>query len=178
MTIDTDVSREVLAVRARIDDPALPGELLADGLRLLDAFHTSTLGQGDAARLGLALHVVYVRDVAWQLIRPGNAAELAPRWRDLAQVMPSPLAAPAAHLAAVASLISGDAATAQEAIDVALAGDSRYSAANLLQHFVTYGLEPMDLTDVDLPEPLPAAPLLAPLRARLDAALTLDRCAV
>ncbi len=104
------------------------------------------------ARYGAALNGRALRDSMWTAIDDGrlNGRGL---WRELARRLPSPYDAAPLFLYGWASWRSGDGALAGIAADRAVASDPRYSAADLLQAAVTYGLDPRRTPRLRLPRP-------------------------
>ncbi|KAB8183087.1 DUF4192 domain-containing protein [Microbispora catharanthi] len=125
-----------------------------------------------AARLGLDLAVVRVRDEAWALIDDRDAHVAL--WRDLTRRLETGHVAPAASLLAAAAWHRGECALAGMALERALAADPGYSMAHLLRQALTHMMSPAMLRDrMPTPEELddemgpPRAIWLAPLRALL-----------
>ncbi|WP_327047042.1 DUF4192 domain-containing protein [Microbispora sp. NBC_01189] len=135
------------------------------------------LGDEEAARLGLDLAVIRVRDEAWALIDDRDA-HLA-LWRDLTRRLEPRHAAPAASLLAAAAWHRGECALAGMALERALAADPGYSMALLLRQALTHMMSPAMLRD-RMPTPAelddemgpPRAVWLTPLRALLAPAQT------
>ncbi|WP_067185626.1 DUF4192 domain-containing protein [Microtetraspora niveoalba] len=126
----------------------------------------------EAARLGLDLMVVRVRDEAWALIDHGDAHVAL--WRDLTRRLEPRFVAPAASLLAAATWHGGDCALAGLALERALAADPAYSMANLLCQALRHLLPP-DAMRQRMPTPdeldaqmgPPRMSWLVPLLARL-----------
>ncbi|GIH62106.1 DUF4192 domain-containing protein [Microbispora siamensis] len=125
-----------------------------------------------AARLGLDLAVVRVRDEAWALIDDRDAHIAL--WRDLTRRLEPGHVAPAASLLAAAAWHRGECALAGMALERALAADPGYSMALLLRQALVHMMSPAMLRDrMPTPEELdeemgrPRAIWLAPLRALL-----------
>ncbi|GLX00744.1 DUF4192 domain-containing protein [Microtetraspora sp. NBRC 16547] len=113
------------------------------------------LDDEEAARLGLDLIVIRVRDEAWALIDDGPA-HLA-LWRDLTRCLEPRFVAPAASLLAAAAWRGGDCALAGLALERALAADPAYSMANLLCQALRHLLPPDALRErMPAPEELDA----------------------
>ncbi|GGO04142.1 hypothetical protein GCM10010116_08180 [Microbispora rosea subsp. aerata] len=125
-----------------------------------------------AARLGLDLAVIRVRDEAWALIDDRDAHIAL--WRDLTRRLEPGHVAPAASLLAAAAWHRGECALAGIALERALAADPGYSMALLLREALAHMLSPALLRDrMPTPEELddemgpPRAAWLAPLHALL-----------
>ncbi|GAA0376747.1 hypothetical protein Acor_31290 [Acrocarpospora corrugata] len=155
-----------------------PADLVADGIaRVRTAIDTYIAGarltDDEAARLGLDLAIIRVRDEAWTLI-DDHAAHLA-LWRDLTQRLTPRHVAPAASLLAATAWRSGDCALATLALDRALAADPRYTMAALLSRAIRNLLPPNVLRErMPTPEDLdremgtPTRKWLTPLLTLLD----------
>ena len=130
------------------------------------------LDDDGAARLGLDLAVVRVRDEAWALVDDRDAHIAL--WRDLTRRLEPGHVAPAASLLAAAAWHRGECALMGMALERALAADPGYSMALLLRQALTHMMSPAMLRDrMPTPEELddemgsPRAVWLAPLRAVL-----------
>ncbi len=97
----------------------------------------------EAARLGLDLALVRIRDEAWTLMDESHVA----LWKDLTRRLEPRFAPPAASLLAMAAWRSGDNILATVALERALAIDPGYSMANLLMHALQNLLSPAILRD-------------------------------
>ncbi|MEW9529889.1 DUF4192 domain-containing protein [Microbispora sp. NPDC049125] len=170
------------ALRARLAAASVSadggaGAFVAEGLarvRTAIALYDSggRLDDDGAARLGLDLAVVRIRDEAWTLIDDGDAHVML--WRDLTRRLEPRHAAPAASLLAAAAWHRGECALAGMALERALAADPGYSMALLLQQALAHLMSPAMLSDrMPTPEELddemgpPQASWLAPLHALL-----------
>ncbi|MFI7467999.1 DUF4192 domain-containing protein [Nonomuraea sp. NPDC049646] len=91
-----------------------------------------------AARLGLALTVIRVRDEAWTMMRDAHL----PLWKDLTRRLEPRFVPPAASLLAMAAWRTGDNILATIALERALTTDPHYSMANLLMHALQSLLSP------------------------------------
>ncbi|MEW9553076.1 DUF4192 domain-containing protein [Nonomuraea sp. NPDC050783] len=138
---------EVKAGLAAAADPdAFARRFVAEGLarvRAALAAHAEggRLGDAEAARLGLDLAVVRVRDEAWTLMHESHA----PLWKDLTRRLEPRFAPPAASLLAMAAWRAGDNVLATIALERVLTIDPGYSMANLLMHAVQSMLSPAAL---------------------------------
>ncbi|MEU4327434.1 DUF4192 domain-containing protein [Nonomuraea dietziae] len=125
---------------------------VADGLaRVRTAIATSVSGgrvdDREAARLGLDLSVIRVRDEAWTLLDDaGQPAHLA-LWKDLTRRLEPRFVPPAASLLAMSAWRGGDCVLATIALERALAVNPDYSMANLLMHALQHLLSPKLLRD-------------------------------
>lgn len=135
------------------------------------------LDDDGAARLGLDLAVIRVRDEAWALIDDRDAHIAL--WRDLTRRLEPDHVAPAASLLAAAAWHRGECTLAGMALERALAADPGYSMAHLLRQALVHMMSPALLRDrMPTPEELddemgpPRAIWLAPLRALLARGLT------
>ncbi|WP_232327444.1 DUF4192 domain-containing protein [Herbidospora yilanensis] len=129
-------------------EKADPAAYLADGIaRVRSAVECyergGRLSDDDAARLGLALWLVRVRDEAWTLIddRPAHLT----LWRDLTRRLSPGLVTPSAALLAAAAWRTGDCALASMALDRALAAEPRYTMALILTEAIARLLTPDDV---------------------------------
>ncbi|WP_459803032.1 DUF4192 domain-containing protein [Herbidospora sp. RD11066] len=129
-------------------EKADPGAYLADGIaRVRSAVELhergGRLSDDDAARLGLALWMIRVRDEAWTLIdeRPAHLA----LWRDLTCRLSPHLVTPAASLLAASAWRVGDCALASMALDRALEAEPRYTMALILTEAIARLLTPEDV---------------------------------
>ncbi|WP_245674825.1 DUF4192 domain-containing protein [Herbidospora cretacea] len=158
-------------------EKADPAAYLADGIaRVRSAVEVhergGRLSDDDAARLGLALWMIRVRDEAWTLIddRPAHLA----LWRDLTRRLPPRLVTPAASLLAAAAWRTGDCALASMALDRALTAEPRYTMALILTEAIARLLTPEDVGDrMPTPEQLdremgpPSMSWFTPMVARI-----------
>ncbi|MEV5407336.1 DUF4192 domain-containing protein [Thermopolyspora sp. NPDC052614] len=138
-------------------------------------------GRGDrlcddeAARLGLDLAVIRIRDEAWTLLDDATIGVHLDLWRDLTRRLEPRFTPPAASLLGVAAWRNGDCALAGIAVERALAADPAYSLARLLQEGLRHLISPNILrsgmpSPQDLDEQMgrPTAAWLTPLVALLD----------
>ncbi|WP_188195793.1 DUF4192 domain-containing protein [Nonomuraea sp. SYSU D8015] len=128
---------------ATADLDAFAQRYVAEGLARVRSALTAhaqggRLDDADAARLGLDLTIIRVRDEAWTLMRESHA----PLWRDLTRRLEPRFAPPAATLLAMAAWRGGNSVQATIALERALALDPGYSMANLLMHAVQNLLSP------------------------------------
>ncbi|HEX4816176.1 MAG TPA: DUF4192 domain-containing protein, partial [Nonomuraea sp.] len=137
------------------------------------AVHTrgGRLSDAEAARLGLDLTIIRVRDEAWTAMLDSHA----PLWKDLTRRLEPRFAPPAATLLAMTAWRAGDSVQATIALERALAIDPGYSMANLLMHAVHNLLSPAVLrgrlptpSELDAAMGAPHAGWLIPLIDLLD----------
>ncbi|TMR95605.1 DUF4192 domain-containing protein [Nonomuraea basaltis] len=138
----------VAEVRSRLaaatDLDAFAQHFVAEGLeRVRSALTAHTAGGGrlddaEAARLGLDLTIIRVRDEAWTLMHESHA----PLWKDLTRRLEPRFVPPVATLLAMAAWRAGNSVQATIALERALAIDPGYSMANLLMHAVHNLLSP------------------------------------
>ncbi|MFI6594723.1 DUF4192 domain-containing protein [Nonomuraea sp. NPDC050536] len=137
----------VADVRTRLaeakDSNEFAAQFVAEGLvRVRAAIATHVRGDrlddAEAARLGLDLAVIRIRDEAWTLMEDAHAG----LWKDLTRRLEPRFMPPVASLLAMASWRSGDAVLASIALERALAIDPGYSMANLLMHALQHLLSP------------------------------------
>ncbi|RVX43473.1 uncharacterized protein DUF4192 [Nonomuraea polychroma] len=138
--------RTGLAATADLD--AFAQQCVADGVaRVRSALTIHTEGgrlrDAEAARLGLDLAIVRVRDEAWTLMHESHAA----LWRDLTRRLEPRFVPPAASLLAMAAWRAGNSVQATIAVERALTIDPAYSMANLLMHAVQNLLSPAIMRD-------------------------------
>jgi hypothetical protein len=147
-------------------------ETHSDGGRLNDA---------EAARLGLDLAIMRVRDEAWTLMDDSHAL----LWKDLTRRLEPRFTPPVASLLAMAAWRSGNSVQATIALERALTADPCYSMANLLMHALHNLLSPAILrgrlpTPAELDETMGPAcaswllPLINLLAEEEDPPLALD----
>jgi hypothetical protein len=125
------------------DADAFAREFVAEGIvrvRSALAVHAAggRLDDAEAARLGLDLAVVRIRDEAWTLMEESHAG----LWKDLTRRMEPRFTPPVASLFAMASWRAGDSVLATIALERALTTDPGYSMANLLMHALQNLLSP------------------------------------
>ncbi|GGP10197.1 DUF4192 domain-containing protein [Nonomuraea glycinis] len=141
-------------LRARLtacgDADAFAKEFTAEGLARVRAALTDggRLDDVAAARLGLDLAVIRVRDEAWTLLEECHAG----LWKDLTRRLEPPFVPAAASLLAMAAWRSGDSILATIALERALTADPHYSMANLLMHALQH-LMPPGMLSGRLPSP-------------------------
>ncbi len=169
--------RRRLLAAARPDDFAV--DFVTAGLeRVRNAVRVyrrgNRLADDEAARLGLDLAVIRVRDEAWTLIDDDTIAAHLALWRDLTIRLEPPFTPPAAALLGVAAWRNGDCTLANIAIDRALAVDPGYTMARLLSEGLCRLIPPDILrsgpTSKDLDEQMgrPTVAWLLPLCGLLD----------
>jgi hypothetical protein len=125
----------------------------------------------EAARIGLDLAVIRVRDEAWTLMDESHAG----LWKDLMRRLEPRFTPPAATLFAMAAWRGGDSTQATIALERVLALDPGYSMANLLMHALQSLLSPSMLrgrlptpAELDTAMGVPHAGWLPPLLTLLD----------
>ncbi|MFB9963070.1 DUF4192 domain-containing protein [Sinosporangium siamense] len=143
-------------VRARLAMHPSPdgfaAEFVAEGIArvhssLAAAAEGVCLDDLEAARLGLDLAVVRIRDEAWTLICEEEEQAHLLLWKDLTRRLEPRFVPPAASLLAMTSWRRGDCATAGIALERALEIDPTYSMANLLMHALCQLMSPKILQD-------------------------------
>ncbi len=144
-------------LRARLagcaDADAFARTFTAEGLarvRAALALHASggRLDDVEAARLGLDLAVIRVRDEAWTLLEESHAG----LWKDLTRRLEPAFVPAVASLLAMAAWRSGDSTLAGIALERALTADPDYSMAHLLRHALQQLMSP-DMLKGRLPSP-------------------------
>lgn len=147
MAMRRATAEAVSDLRARLSDARdsneFAAEFVAQGLvrvRTALAAHArgDRLDDTEAARLGLDLAVIRVRDEAWTLMQDAHAG----LWKDLTRRLERRFVPAAASLLAMASWRSGDCVLASIALERAMAIDPGYSMANLLMHALQHLLSP------------------------------------
>ncbi|NUW43071.1 DUF4192 domain-containing protein [Nonomuraea rhodomycinica] len=118
------------------------------------------VGDAEAARLGLDLTVIRVRDEAWTLT---DSTHLG-LWKDLTRRLEPRFVPPAASLLAMACWRAGDSTLATIALERALAINPAYSMANLLMHALQCLLSP-DMLRGRLPTPAELDTAMGPAHA-------------
>ncbi|WP_248958861.1 DUF4192 domain-containing protein [Sphaerisporangium perillae] len=137
-----EATRSVAAqVRARLAGTPcpldVPAEFVAEGVarvrRSLDGFQRQgRLPDHEAARLGIDLSVIRIRDEAWTLMDDTTQDTHVALWTDLTRRLEPSFVPPVASLLGAAAWRRGDSALAGIAVERALAADPSYSMANLL----------------------------------------------
>ncbi|WP_052423551.1 DUF4192 domain-containing protein [Nonomuraea candida] len=140
-------------IMAAPDLEAFATQFVSDGLsRVRSALATHAEGgrldDAEAARLGLDLTIMRVRDEAWTLMEDSHTL----LWRDLTRRLEPRFVPPAASLLAMAAWRAGNSVQATIALERALTADPGYSMANLLMHALQNLLSPAILKD-RLPTP-------------------------
>jgi len=177
-------ARAVAEFRRRLAEAERPDEFAAEfvaaGLaRVRDAVRVhlagGRLGDDEAARLGLDLAVIRVRDEAWILIDDDTIGAHLELWRDLTRRLEPRFTAPAASLLGAAAWRNGECALAGIAVERALSADPGYTMARLLLEGLRSLVSPGILrsgmpTAEDLDEQMgrPTIAWLDPLRALID----------
>ncbi|MGV9533721.1 DUF4192 domain-containing protein [Streptosporangium sandarakinum] len=147
------VTREIgerLAVCGDVDGFA--AEFVADGVARVRAAIGAYAAGGrlddeQAARLGLDLAVVRVRDEAWALVTDDSCDVHRRLWQDLTLRLEPRFVPPAASLLGVVAWREGDSALAGIALTRAHEADPGYSMANLLMHALRHLVPPQALKD-------------------------------
>ncbi|RJL34684.1 DUF4192 domain-containing protein [Bailinhaonella thermotolerans] len=148
-------AREIAAFRTALAEAADPADFtaafVAEGLAAVrDAIARAEAGDrladDEAARLGLHLAVMRVRDEAWLLTDAAEHATHATLWSDLTHRLEAPFVPPAASLLAIASWQRGACTLAATAVDRALSINPRYMLARLLMHGLQACLPPAVVT--------------------------------
>ncbi|AWS48947.1 DUF4192 domain-containing protein [Streptosporangium sp. 'caverna'] len=129
------------------DDEGFAAEFVADGMaRVRGAIGAYASGgrldDEQAARLGLDLAVIRIRDEAWTLITDDTDDAHLRLWQDLTRRLEPKFVPPAASLLGMAAWRQGDAALAGIALTRACEIDPDYSMANLLMHALRHLLPP------------------------------------
>ncbi|GAA3691447.1 DUF4192 domain-containing protein [Nonomuraea antimicrobica] len=140
-------------------------QFVSDGLaRVRSALETHTeggrLSDAEAARLGLDLLVMRVRDEAWTRMDESHAQ----LWKDLTRRLEPRFVPPVASLLAMAAWRAGNSVQATIALERALTTDPSYSMANLLMHALQNLLSPAILRD-RLPTPAELDSAMGPTTA-------------
>ncbi|WP_283138218.1 DUF4192 domain-containing protein [Rhizohabitans arisaemae] len=174
--------RAVAAVRERLGgrpSPRRTTEFVDEGLARLRAAvdlyrDGGRLDHDTAARLGLDLLVVRIRDDAWVRIDDGSRKAHTALWTDLTRRLEEPFLAAPTSLLAVTVWGEGACTLAGIAVDRALTADPTYSMAHLLLHGLRNFVTPRLIrTGFGGPEHLaaemgpPSPHWLAPLLIRL-----------
>lgn len=163
----------VAELRAKLsassDADAFARDFVSRGLiRVRAAIATAQAGgridDRQAARLGLDLAVIRVRDEAWTLLDDATQPAHLHLWKDLTRRLEPRFVPPAASLLAMAAWRSGTGALASIALDRALSLDPAYSMAGLLRHAMQHLLAPQSLTE-RMPSPADLDHAMGPPRA-------------
>ncbi|MGI5274559.1 DUF4192 domain-containing protein [Nonomuraea sp. CA-218870] len=141
------------ALAAAHDPDGFTADFVAQGLaRVRAALARGAIGDrlddAEAARLGLDLAVIRVRDEAWTLMDDSHIA----LWKDLTRRLEPAFVPPAASLLAMAAWRAGDSVLATIALERALSLDPHYSMGNLLMHALQHLLPP-GVMDGRMPTP-------------------------
>ncbi|MFI6321770.1 DUF4192 domain-containing protein [Nonomuraea sp. NPDC050556] len=169
-------AQAVADLRTRLNATKTPDSLaatiVAQGIaRVRTALTPGTrLNDTEAARLGLELAVIRVRDEAWTRIDDATQPLHVTLWKDLTRRLEDRFVPPAASLLAMSAWRSGDCVLASIALERALTIDPTYSMANLLTHAMNHLLSPQLLrgrmptpADLDRTMGTPRAVWLTPL---------------
>ncbi|WP_072802000.1 DUF4192 domain-containing protein [Rhodococcoides yunnanense] len=156
--VNDDVSRELarLVPRARADRSGSDGFHLEQILQVIQCARAPSpdlppaveLSVQSAARIGVALNRLMVRDSLLALVLTDVALIAEMLWSDLMRVLPAPDRAVPASLVAFSAYARGDGATAAVAIGVALKADPEYSLARLLDTSLAAGAGPEMIREV------------------------------
>ncbi|GII00421.1 DUF4192 domain-containing protein [Planobispora takensis] len=177
-------ARVVEGMRRRLrecdDVDGLAAEIVADGVARVHGTigvyaSGGRIDDEQAARLGLDLAVIRIRDEAWTLITDETHEIHLRLWCDLTRRLEPRFVSPVASLLGMAAWRSGDSALAGIALARARRADPGYSMANLLLQALHHLLPPQALQDrMPSPDELdqemgsPGATWLLPLAALLD----------
>lgn len=125
---------------------------------LLTRAHAGTRPTDDeAARLGVLLTDLRVRDEAWiRIDQDAPSADIA-FWRDILRRVETPYAPAPASLLAFAAYSAGDGGLANVALERALAADPAYSMAVILGEVINAGIPPSKLRMRMTPDQLATA---------------------
>ncbi|MEO3890318.1 DUF4192 domain-containing protein [Nonomuraea sp. B5E05] len=169
MAMQRATSDAIAEVRAGLtatpDLDAYARQFVAEGLaRVRSAVRIHAEGgrldDAEAARLGLDLAIIRVRDEAWTLMDDSHAS----LWKDLTRRLEHRFTPPAASLLAMAAWRAGNNVQATIALERALTVDPGYSMANLLMHALQNLLSPSVLRD-RLPTPAELDAAMGPVHA-------------
>ncbi|NRQ39386.1 DUF4192 domain-containing protein, partial [Nonomuraea sp. NN258] len=147
MAMRRTTAAAVTEIRARLaaadDTNAFAAEYVPEALarvRAALAAHLAgeRLDDAEAARLGLDLSIIRVRDEAWTLMTEAHAG----LWKDLTRRLEPQFSVPTASLLAMSSWLGGDSVLATISLEHALTLDPAYSMANLLMHALQNLLSP------------------------------------
>lgn len=180
MSMRTATATAISGLQSRLaasrDPEAFTREFVGQGLiRLRSALAAHAAGRrlddAEAARLGLDLAVIRIRDEAWTLMTDSHA----PFWKDLTRRLEPRFVPAAASLLAMSSWRTGDSVLAVMALERALTIDPAYSMAHLLMQALQHLLSPSTLQDrmptpaeLDTAMGTPNSSWLFPLLALLD----------
>ncbi|MGS2642101.1 DUF4192 domain-containing protein [Streptosporangium sp. G12] len=139
------------------DADGFAAEFVADGMaRVREAIATYASGgrldEDQAARLGLDLAVIRIRDEAWALVTDESHDAHLKLWHDLTRRLEPRFVPPAASLLGLVAWRRGDSALAGVALTRAHEADPGYSMANLLAHAIHH-LVPPHVLDDRMPSP-------------------------
>lgn len=159
-------------LQATTNPDTLAATIVAQGIARVRAALTpgSRITDTEAARLGLELAVIRVRDEAWTRIDDTTQPLHITLWKDLTGRLEERFVPPAASLLAMSAWRSGDCVLASIALERALSIDPTYSMANLLMNAMNHLLSPQLLrgrmptpADLDRTMGTPRAVWLTPL---------------
>ncbi|MEU4535732.1 DUF4192 domain-containing protein [Streptosporangium sp. NPDC023825] len=139
------------------DADGFAAEFVADGMaRIREAVVTYASGgrldEDQAARLGLDLAVIRIRDEAWALVTDESHDAHLKLWHDLTRRLEPRFVPPVASLLGLVAWRRGDSALAGVALARAHEADPGYSMANLLAHAIHH-LVPPHVLDDRMPSP-------------------------
>ncbi|MER5648984.1 DUF4192 domain-containing protein [Streptosporangium sp. NPDC002524] len=139
------------------DADGFAAEFVADGMaRVREAVVTYASGgrldEEQAARLGLDLAVIRIRDEAWALVTDESHDAHLKLWHDLTRRLEPRFVPPVASLLGLVAWRRGDSALAGVALTRAHEADPGYSMANLLAHAIHH-LVPPHVLDDRMPSP-------------------------
>lgn len=134
------------------DADGLAMEFVAEGMaRVREAITVygrgGRLDDDQAARLGLDLAVIRIRDEAWALITDDTHDVHLKLWHDLTRRLEPRFVPPAASLLGLVAWRHGDSALAGVALARAHEADPGYSMAHLLMHAIRHLVPPHALDD-------------------------------
>ncbi|MFF5247587.1 DUF4192 domain-containing protein [Streptosporangium sp. NPDC000095] len=129
------------------DADGFAAEFVADGMaRVREAIVTyasgGRLGEEQAARLGIDLAVIRIRDEAWTLVGEESHEAHLRLWHDLTRRLEPRFVPPAASLLGLVAWQRGDSALAGIALTRAHEANPGYSMAHLLAHAIHHLVPP------------------------------------
>jgi len=138
-----------IAAAARTDAPESWRQPLVE--EILNAARTpeTAFTDASAARWGVALQVIAVRDAVWVAVDSGQVPD-PQRWRTLGRLFPAPFCAAPLFLLGWSAWRAGNGALANVCIERVLEADPVYSAARLLDLAVRSGMNPATTPRLDL----------------------------
>jgi hypothetical protein len=133
--------RAVLDARRARHDRSVKRALFAAARRSDEPRGAAALTDAEAARFGVALTDIAIRDALWMAV-DGERLDGRALWLELARRLPGPYDAAALFLYAWACWRAGSGALARTAAERAVASDPDYSAADLLLAALSHGVDP------------------------------------